>query len=168
MIESRCPTPSHSWLVPLLLLSSALAMPSPTSQDRGGDSALLVKLWAAFEGERPVEGRLAGGLAYAAYDTENKRSTSQPPLNPAFYKTARVASEILEAAEKSPTAESLHAAGVLHLFWRQPADAILRLESARAMAPNDAAILSDLSLAYFARARLDNEPYDFIDALEVS
>ncbi len=146
----------------VFFLSLALASPSRATQDP------LARLAGAFEGKRPVEGRLSGGFAYAAYEPPEDTSASKPVLDRGFYRIAGVASEILDAAAKTPSASNLHAAGVLHLFWNKPEDAVLMLETARGKAPNDAAILSDLSAAYFAGARADSQPYDFIDALEVA
>jgi CHAT domain-containing protein len=148
----------------VLLMGLASSPVSSAAQDRSEGTTGVVKLTAVFEGERPTEGRLAGGFAYGVY--EPSKEGSPPALDTEFYRVARVASDVLEAAAETPSSENLHAAGLLHLIWRQPGDAVSNLEEARARAPGSAAILNDLSMAYFARARRDNRPYDFINALE--
>jgi len=96
-------------------------------------------------GYRPVQARLYGGFAWADYH-EPVRSSAQES-NPRQLKLAGEAGDVLERAEKDPTAKMQHAAAIASLLIEKPADAIELLTKVTAQQPDDASAWSDLAAA---------------------
>lgn len=106
--------------------------------------------------ERPVDGRLSGDFVYKRASTMRGgvSSTEELPLDD--YAVDIAAPKIAERAERNPTAKNLHASGVLHLFREDRVQAIADLNRAAKTNPNDAAVLTDLSAAYYANGDYQN------------
>jgi CHAT domain-containing protein len=113
----------------------------------------------AFGNGRPFEGRLSGGFPHRSVDLS---PIEQPPN---LLERARIGAEIVRRAEDQPSPDSLHAAGVLNLFLRNPAAATALLKEARELDGGSAAISSDLGVAYLERARAESSPSYLVDAL---
>ena len=113
-------------------------------------------------GERPVEGRLSWELPYAAFEPEPavKRLAEQSVDR----LEARIGLERLAREQESPA--TLAVVAVVDLLEGETDAAVTRLERTVDLAPNDAAVLSDLAAAYLARARRNDSPYDIVLALE--
>jgi CHAT domain-containing protein len=114
----------------------------------------------AVRGERPVAGRLSWDFEYA------------PPGGAAGRRREgdagerrRIERAIEHATERRATPQNLAARGVVRAFNGQAARAVPDLERAARLVPGDSKVLSDLAVAYLARARQQDDPYDLILAL---
>ena len=98
---------------------------------------------------RVVEPRLTGGFAWSPYRGLERSSGTSP--DPAQLKLAGAAGELMERAQRDPSAEAQHDAGVAMMLTQNAAEAIARLETAANAAPS-ARIWSDLAAARYATA----------------
>jgi CHAT domain-containing protein len=122
-------------------------------------SAPWDELVRAFGTDRPFEGRLSGGFPHRSIEL------SRTVMPAHLVERARIGADILRRAENERSPGTLHAAGVLNLFLRNPARATALLEEARELDPGSRAISSDLSVAYLERARAEGSPSYLVDAL---
>lgn len=150
-----------------------------TLSDRdSGETGLVAQLAEVLGPNRVVEPRLTHGFAYSpcTYDRDVgllAGSSCSPPPTPqtaAFHALHELAPAIRERLNGRQDADGLHAAGVWHLIWHGASDyaidrAVQRLEQAQAKASQSPRILSDLSAAYFVRAKKKNAPDDLLRAL---
>ncbi len=126
----------------------------------------------AIHGKRPVEGRLSWDLPYTPPDhlalpveqeraplTTSRKSESELELR-------RAAHALLKAARIATSAESAITLGVLRLLEQRPDRAIEHFLHATHLAPIDASGWSDLGATYIERARRQNDPADYLLALE--
>ncbi len=101
--------------------------------------------------ERTVEPRFAGGFGWAPY-LGPKRANGTNATS-ARMKLTGAAGDLVERADREKSTDMQHAAGVaLALAGQNPDDAIGRLRTAAAAAPDDAKVWSDLSAAEYAAA----------------
>jgi CHAT domain-containing protein/tetratricopeptide (TPR) repeat protein len=146
----------------------------------------LQQLAEAAPASRKIEGRFTGfgyqPLAPVTRGWDGSPATDAETsfiANPENWRVVAVAPRIEEQTRENPSAENLHARGVLHLMmgnWDEGLDDLkkaLRKETGesdlgKAMrASKDASLLSDLSVAYLERARR-NRPEDVARAVEFS
>lgn len=123
---------------------------------RGGRTDQLAELRAIYGRERPTETRISefGYAPHAQLRGEpDARDRSRLRL---------IENNLIEAAQKSPNAQTLHALGVFQLTQRKYTDAIEELKEASKSDDRDARIHNDLGAAYFeqaqtsAKGRLEN------------
>lgn len=101
--------------------------------------------------ERTVEPRFAGGFDWAPY--HGPMRANDAAATSARMKLTGAAGELVERAEKEPSPDAQHVAGVaLALAGQNPDDAIARLRNAANASPNDAKAWSDLAAAEYAAA----------------
>jgi hypothetical protein len=148
-----------------LVLIVRIAAPAWLPAWLGGRPPLEELVMAlANQPTRPVEGRLMGGFAYA------------PPPSPMRGGTDRfgrrlstdvevAAARIAQQAEGNTSPRARAALGVALIVMGEVDEAITTLEQAAKDAPDDAAVQSNLSAAYLARARWWNHPEDWPKAL---
>ncbi|HEX8161130.1 MAG TPA: CHAT domain-containing protein [Pyrinomonadaceae bacterium] len=127
-----------------LLLVAALASAIYFTRKPEADS--LAELRAFYAQERPTETRISGfGYAPLAQlrGAPDQREKGARRL---------VGSRLMEAAERSPSAENYHALGLYYLTGGEYADAVEEFERALRLADKGAKIHNDLGAAYFERA----------------
>ncbi len=134
-----------------LILLTGSAHP-PRHNEASRRVAVRSALAAALGQTRYLEGRLSG-FAYAPLDL------SRPRIS----KSLRT---LLRNIEADPGAQDIATLAVAKLIGGRTRQAVEDLERAVAAAPNDAALLSDLSVAYLADARENREPASLVKALE--
>ena len=133
----------------MVTIVAVLALRAPWSPLRPPDGiARLAKL--APGTERLIEPRLTGGFAWAEYRGPDRASASD--LDAARLKLGGAAGEAVERAQKDPSADAQHTAGVAMLLVDQPEKAIRTLHAATERAPDDPNAWSDLAAAQFAAA----------------
>jgi len=117
-------------------------------------SSLLQALVASAPREyRLVEPRLTR-FSWAKLDSKrSQRGATLPRNDNAYLKLVGAVGDVLTKAERDPSAEAAHAAGVAKLLLREPAAAVQWLELAASRKPDDAAILTDLAAAQLDRAQ---------------
>jgi hypothetical protein len=123
-------------------------------------------LVAALETEstRPVEGRLMGGFPYASAPSPMRGGADV--LGRRWSPDVQVAAaEIAKYAEGNTSPRARAALGIALIINGELNEAITTLEAAAKDAPDDAAVQTNLSAAYLARARWLNHPEDFPKAL---
>lgn len=151
--------PWRPWLAPLVAAAAVVVvlfgMPSIRERILGGDPMGKLVEAANQEKTRPNAARLSG--AFEHRDHSPKRGGEEKPSDP-YLTEAQVqlaAWNVIERAEKKPTAANLHASGVGHLFLEKRENrvaAVRELEKAATANAQSAAILNDLAAAYIARA----------------
>jgi hypothetical protein len=116
---------------------------------------------------RPVEGRLMGGFAYKPAPSPTRGGTDK--LGRAWSPTVSVAAANIERfAEGNTSAGARAALGVALIVNGDLDAAIAALEQAAKDSPEDAAVHTNLSAAYLARARWWNHPEDWPKALDAA
>ncbi len=101
--------------------------------------------------ERTIEPRLAGGFAWAPY--RGPLRATDAAATSVRMKLTGAAGELVDRADREPSADAQHAAGVaLALAGQNPDDAIARLRAAAKSLPDDAKAWSDLAAAEYAAA----------------
>jgi CHAT domain-containing protein len=149
-----------------LVLAIRLAPPQWLPWNRtSGTAPELQELIAAVAKEptRPVIGRLSGGFTYAPPPPVT-RGTSREVSPDVRIAAARI--EKRAGADASPSATA--ALGVAFLATGEYEKAVSALEDAAERQPDDAAVLTDLSAAYLARAQPLNRPADWPRALSAA
>ncbi|HWS73398.1 MAG TPA: hypothetical protein VN605_14895, partial [Thermoanaerobaculia bacterium] len=119
-----------------------------SARQRGPAMADLVKLAPADA--RLVEPRLSAAFAYGPYRGPMRASGSVTDAQ--RLRLGGVAANALEQADRDPSPESQHVAGVAMLLADDPLKAAERLRLASERAPNDARMASDLAAAQYAAA----------------
>jgi hypothetical protein len=137
----------------------------PGAAGRPPIDRLVVAL--ATQSTRPVEGRLMGGFTYARPPSPTRGGTDRfgRVLSP---DVRHASAEIQRFAEENPSANARAALGVALIVDGDLDEAITTLEQAANDRPDDAAILTNLSAAYLARARWFNHPEDWPKAQAAS
>lgn len=120
---------------------------------RNSNPTELAELQTIYEKDRPVRTRISE-FRYAPLGDVRGANENQENKN----KLRRIENNLLEAVEKSHSAENHHALGVFKLTQRNFADAIRELEKAFALDSKNAKIANDLGSAYFESAQ--NEPVE--------
>lgn len=142
--------------------------PSAKGVEGGLDPiAAAVRGWTA----RPVEGRLSGGLDYARYDPEAAKETFTllSPVGQRLFEAERtIFRGPGRAATPRSTSSDLGTRGRILLLWGEPSEAVAALEEATLDGPASERSLSDLAVAYLARAAEEGDAGDFARALEAS
>jgi tetratricopeptide (TPR) repeat protein len=114
---------------------------------RSGRADSLAELRAIYARERPTETRVYG-FGYAPL-AQLRGDTDAGDRN----RLRRIENDLIEAAEKSPNAQTRHALGVFYLTQQKYADAVKELEAASKLDERDARIHNDLGAAYFGLAK---------------
>ena len=114
---------------------------------RGSGADELAELRAMYSRERPTETRVSG-FNYAPL----AQLRGEPDAGQAS-QLRRFENDLLEKAEKSPSAQAYHALGVFHLTQLKYAEAVRELEAAAKLDGRDARIHNDLGSAYFETAK---------------
>jgi len=129
--------------------------------------AAAVRGWTA----RPVEGRLSGGFDYAPFDPAVAKQTLSV-LTPEGQKLFDAGREIVRGPERQVPPQGspakLEARGRILLLWGKASEAVEALEDAGFGGQETGRTLSDLAVAYLARAAKTGDAGDFADALDVS
>lgn len=112
---------------------------------------------------RLAEPRLSGGFAYAPYRGP-MRANGGGGEAADRWKLIGVAGELVEQANRAPSPETQHAAGVALVLIEQPEAAMTRLRAAAAGAPRDAKTWSDLAAAEYTAARTLQRPSLYVEA----
>ncbi|MCD9186275.1 MAG: CHAT domain-containing protein [Pyrinomonadaceae bacterium] len=117
-----------------------------------GQTDEITELKSIYKQERPTETRLSE-FDYAPLvvirGTAEEREKS---------KLRRIENELLEAAEKAPSAENLQKLGIFNVTQRKFDEAVEELEKAVKLDARNAEIRNDLGSAYFEKAKtLPNE-----------
>ncbi len=150
----------------LALMGHAILACNQGVEPAAGVSPARAALAAEIGAVRPVEGRLAGGFAYAPYPT------SVPPDPGLGNEALAEALGALGAAAFEPgggrDARAVADAGVRNLLDGKWDAAVTLLEQARKLAPRDAWIASDLAATYQARGRQLARAYDLFQALDTA
>ena len=116
---------------------------------RGSRTALDTLVAMAPRDARPVEPRLTGGFAWAAYRGSARASAGS--VDAERMKLVGAAGELVARAGSDPDADAQHAAGVALVLVQDPGAAVAYLEKA-AQKANDAKNWSDLAAAIYAAA----------------
>lgn len=115
---------------------------------RGGvRTGELAELRSLYGRERPTETRLSE-FGYAPLSQLRGEPEAQDKS-----RLRLIENNLIDAAEKTPNAQTRHALGVFYLTQRKYADAIKELESASKSDGSDARIHNDLGAAYFELAK---------------
>lgn len=99
---------------------------------------------------RIIEPRLSGGFAYAPYAGRLRGSDAEADAQ--RLKLGGAAGSVIEDAQRNPSADAQHAAGVAYVLIEKPKEGMERLRTAAARTPRDAAVWSDLAAAQYAAA----------------
>src|SRR6185369_7307775 len=141
----KCFVPSHNSrrITPVLaLLVFVLAGCGKSSVSDG-----LEALQAAYEGQRPLEARLAG-RAYAPFVSRRGEPGDFDPVK------RDLAERLLrEAVAEKPTSSALQALGQFHLMSGSPANAIKQFAEALKIDGNNAALRNDYGVALMEMGR---------------
>jgi tetratricopeptide (TPR) repeat protein len=144
-----------------LLLAVGTTRMRPTPVTESELRALAQELLSASE--RPIEGRLSGGIKYARTRGAVRSGGSVTTTLSPDVRIAVARSEKALAAKR--TAETLHMFGVATIVAGELDRAIPLLEQATEQTSPDSEMLNDLSAAYLARAARDNRHQDLERAL---
>jgi len=109
----------------------------------------LAELETVYKNERPTETRISG-FDYAPFMVTRGETEELEKL-----KIRRIEKSVLEAVEKNPSAENLHAYGVFNLTQKRFADAIDALEKSVKADANNAKYRNDLGAALLEFAGTD-------------
>lgn len=132
----------------LVVMATAAVVWRVMSQRDTRLAAPLIAASAALD-HRYVEPRLHG-FAWAAYRGQVRASEND--RSPARLKVLGAAGDVLQRADKNPSADAKHAAGLASLLAGDPPAAIERLRAAVAERPADATAWSDLAAAHYELA----------------
>ncbi|HEV7798777.1 MAG TPA: hypothetical protein VGO73_11505, partial [Pyrinomonadaceae bacterium] len=124
-----------------ILLIAAVSLVVYLSRKQNPDR--LAELRSIYQQARPTETRLSE-FGYAPLP--QLRGAPEPA---AKNRLRRIENSLIEATEKNPNAETLHALGVFRLTQQEYPDAIRELESAVKLADQNARIHNDLGAAHF-------------------
>ncbi|HEY0143835.1 MAG TPA: CHAT domain-containing protein [Thermoanaerobaculia bacterium] len=148
-VSRHTPRSRKPWRVLAAAAAVAVAL-AGVSVWREARSPMARLVALAPDDARPVEPRLSGGFAWAAYAGAERAGETSADAR--AMKLAGAAGELAEAANRdSDDSEAQHAAGVAMVLAQQPLEAIARLEKA-ATASGDAKAWSDLAAARYAAA----------------
>jgi CHAT domain-containing protein/cytochrome c-type biogenesis protein CcmH/NrfG len=112
----------------------------------------LASLNKAYQHERPLESRITG-FSYAPFTEVRTGKTERVDLP----ERNRVELDLLNNASGNPSAESLHLLARLYLAKRDFDAALKELEEANRLAPQNAAILSDIGTVYLEKSKTATE-----------
>lgn len=151
--ELEALTPARrSWLIPAATLAAAAAIAAVVFLGPAGQRYMrtrnLEALSAATEklSARPIAARPSIGIAYKQHVV--LRSGNEPEIE-GMGDLLDETLKLTTAAEKNPTAENLHAAGIAWLLAEDyDAEAVRNLEEAAKAATPSANLLNDLAAAY--------------------
>ena len=115
---------------------------------------------------RVLEPRLSGGFAWAPY--RGPVRSSQPNVDSKRLQLTGVAGDLVERADREPSAGTQRDAGVALVLIDEPQQAVDRLRDATARAPNDAKAWSDLAAAQYAMAVQLGRPSVYPEALSAA
>lgn len=107
----------------------------------------IAELKVIYKQERPTETRLS------EFDHAPLIVTRGAAEEREKSKLRRIENELLEAAEKAPSAENLQKLGIFHITQRKFEDAVKELEKAVKLDARNAKIRNDLGSAYFEKAK---------------
>jgi len=158
---------SRAWWIALAaaVVIAIVALPAWRSmQARRSSIDRLVD--SAPHSARVIEPRLTGGFSWAAYRGPNR--AGDPAVDEERLTLAGEAGRSLAEAKKHPSAETQHTAGVAMLLIEQPDEAIARIETAIAIAPNNPRAWSDLAAARLAAADRSQRPSLYPLALDAA
>lgn len=129
-----------------------------------GGSKVVAMIDQAFEKKRPLRTRITG-LQYAPFDEAQRSGTTEILDGKGIGSATNAVLTLLTAHPNDPGVA--HEAGRLHLVKREFPSAIVQLERAKTLKPDDAGILNDLGTAYFEEYRsLDSEQKDATRSLQ--
>ena len=117
----------------------------------------LADLRSFYQQARPTETRISE-FGYAPLS--QLRGAPEPGDR---NRLRRIENNLIEATEKTPSAQSHHALGIFFLTQEKYADAIKELAAAAALADQDARIHNDLGSAYFELAKTEPQEKKFKD-----
>jgi len=140
--------PQYVGAFAILLIAAVTFVIYFKSKDKSDD---LAELRSIYQQSRPTETRLAE-FSYAPF--AELRGAPEPANQT---RLRRIEINLIDAAEKSSTAETHHALGVFYLTQRKFDDAIREFESALKFAPGSARVHNDLGVAHFERAKKTRE-----------
>lgn len=150
---SRRSTVLLAALCSLILLTGSAHPPRQNEASRR--AAVRSALAAALGQTRSLEGRLAG-FPHAPFNL------SRPPVS----KSLRILLRNIEADAAGTSPQDIATLALAKLIGGRTRQAVEEFERAVAAAPTDAGLLSDLSVAYLADARENQQPGSLIKALE--
>lgn len=158
------PARSFRWTLPLavaavIVIAIALV---PWTRSFRSPFDRLGKL--APRSARVVETRLSGDIPWAAYRGPLRATNGAAP-DPARLKLGGEVGELVDRADREPTASWQHAAGVGLVMIELPADAVSRLRAAAKLDPNNPRVWSDLAAAQYAAALRLDRPSLYPEAL---
>ncbi len=130
----------------------------------GGVDPKLADLVEAVGEERTVEARLSGGFKYGPLRSPARSGGRADPTD--NWSLLAAAGRIREVAEKHPTPENLHAAGVASLLIGDLDACIRDLERATKVGTTQSTIVNDLGAAYYSRYNSRGLQEDLPSALE--
>jgi CHAT domain-containing protein len=112
---------------------------------------------------RVLEPRLSGGFAWAPY--RGPMRSSQPNVDARRLQLTGVVGDLVERADREPSAAAQRDAGVALVLIDEPLQAVNRLRDATSRAPNNAKAWSDLAAAQYAVAVQLGRPSVYPEAL---
>lgn len=143
--------------------------PAGTTPARAGDHRRLLALMGA---ERPFEPRMVGGFSHGRCAPEPAGSNRLLPAASCGGEAGLAAATVRRLARAEPgyaTTSDLHTKGVWRLLWADgPGAASRAVHDLRAAVAEDAApvVLSDLAAALIIEARMSQDPYLLVEALD--
>lgn len=143
----------------LLLAAIGITAPAPVRQPAESIVSEMRTRLALHVSFRPIEGRLAGGFAYAPL-SEGRSDLTMAEIR----ELRRFASSI----ERQSLRNRLADRALLALFEGDPSSAVPYIERALVREPKNAWLLSDLSAAYLALAEKEAKPLYYIKALSAA
>jgi len=135
--------------------------------------ATIADLVQATGPQRWIEPRLSGGFAWAPIDDARGESTGagspvQAMLDPRRLEIAGVAARIRGAKAQEDPRGDAHTLGLAYLLLGSVEEAVARLDTAAADAPEDPAVLSDLAAARIESGRTRDGARDLVRALDLT
>lgn len=169
------------WGVAAIAASLAAIVCTPLLLDRFGDRDGFEGLVAAADQlhRRPILGRLSGGFSYKPV-RESYRGDNATSVDAAQYALDAAVGKVSLDARDDPSASKLHALAIAHILAGERDEAIDLLERLVKTSSgqselrlairscSDARLLSDLSAAYYARARFGGHPASYRLASETA
>lgn len=147
-----------------------LLLQRPPRQEATGSLNALV---TAASARRLTEARLVGGFAYGPYlgpyrsAPAPEPTSGAPPIDDTKWELYGVAGAIQKVTDSDPSPENVALLGKAYLLLTRLDEAVSSLELASRADERNAMILSDLSAAYFTRAKLQGTD-DVKNALETA
>ncbi|HET7434958.1 MAG TPA: CHAT domain-containing protein [Thermoanaerobaculia bacterium] len=152
---TRANTPQRWWLAIAAAIALAvigLAAFRVSLRSHRGEEPMARLIAAMPANARNVEPRLSGGFGWAEYRGPVRGDDSGTTTSdPGQLKLHGAAGEVLESAQRDPSPDAQHAAGVAMMLVEEPAKAIATLRPL-AEKSSDARLWSDLAAAYYADA----------------